>query len=89
MNKELEALELNNTWEVTDFHLQKKSIGCKWVSKTKFNADGTIVRYKAKLVILGCKLTYGVYYLDTFAPIVKLTIVRGLYLQWLLYMSEL
>ncbi|XP_074356728.1 uncharacterized protein LOC141696493 [Apium graveolens] len=78
MNQELAALEMNNTWEVIDFPPSKKSIGCKWVFKTKFNADGTVERHKARLVIMGCKQTYGVDYMDTFAPVAKLTTVRTL-----------
>lgn len=78
MNKELAALEMNNTWEVTELPHSKKSIGCKWIFKTKYNSDGSVERYKARLVILGCKQTYGVDYLDTFSPVAKLTTVRSL-----------
>lgn len=36
MKKELEALETNNTWELSIFPHGKKAIGCKWVYKVKF-----------------------------------------------------
>lgn len=52
MNKELEALASNVTWVVTDLPKGKKAIGCKWVFKVKFTKDGTLERYKARLVLL-------------------------------------
>ncbi|XP_021717462.1 uncharacterized protein LOC110685277, partial [Chenopodium quinoa] len=42
MNKELDALELNKTWEVNNLPSGKSAIGCKWVYKTKLNLDGTL-----------------------------------------------
>ena len=35
MNDELEALELNNTWEITDLPHGKTLIGCKWLHRIK------------------------------------------------------
>lgn len=40
--------------------------------------DGTIDKYKSRLVILGNKQKYGVDYAETFAPVAKLTTVRTL-----------
>lgn len=51
MNAELEALENNNTWSITDLPAGKIAIGCKWVFKTKFHPDGSVERHKARLVI--------------------------------------
>lgn len=78
MNAELHALEANETWEVPTFPPDRKAIGCKWVYKTMFKADGSIEKYKARLVILGYKQTYGIDYVETFAPVAKMTTVRAL-----------
>lgn len=35
------------------FPLDKKAIGCRWVYKVKHISDGTIERFKARLVMKG------------------------------------
>lgn len=50
MANELDAMELNNTWSVVNLPKEKHSIGCKWVYKIKCKYDGSIDRYKARLV---------------------------------------
>ena len=50
MHDEIFALERNHTWVLTDLPQNKNVIGCKWVYKIKHNADGSIERYKARLV---------------------------------------
>lgn len=50
MNKEFEALSSNHTWGLVALPKGKKVICCKWVYKIKLKADGTIERYKARLV---------------------------------------
>ncbi|KAH9705236.1 retrovirus-related pol polyprotein from transposon RE1 [Citrus sinensis] len=76
MYSELQALENNDTWTVASLPPGKRAIGCKWVYRIKYNADGTIERYKARLVILGNKQVEGIDYTETFAPVAKLVIVR-------------
>ncbi|GJW47591.1 retrovirus-related pol polyprotein from transposon TNT 1-94 [Tanacetum coccineum] len=51
MDSELEALEQNKT-TIEKLPPNKKALGCKWVYKIKYKSDGTIERFKARLVIL-------------------------------------
>ncbi|KAG7577896.1 Retrotransposon Copia-like N-terminal [Arabidopsis thaliana x Arabidopsis arenosa] len=75
-NEELHALELNKTWIVESLPPGKNVVGCKWVFTIKYNPDGTVERYKARLVAQGFTQQEGVDYMDTFSPVAKLTSVK-------------
>lgn len=53
MNKELQPINENETLTLTDLVSNKKAIGCKWVYKIKFDNQGNVSRYKARLVAPG------------------------------------
>lgn len=76
MNDELHALQENFTWDIVPRPPGVKPIGCKWVYSVKLNSDGTLNRYKARLVALGNKQEYGVDFDETFAPVAKMTSIR-------------
>lgn len=44
------TLEKNATWDLISLLREKKIVGCRWVFTVKHKADGTIERYKARLV---------------------------------------
>ena len=76
MQDELQALAANNTWQLTPLPPGKKTIGCKWVYKIKYHSDGTVERHKARVVAKGFTQLEGLDFLDTFAPVAKLTTLR-------------
>ena len=53
MDAEISALEANNTCTVTSLPPGKKPNGCKWVYRVKYKLDGSVERYKVRLVAKG------------------------------------
>ena len=76
MQAELQALEENHTWNIVPYPSTVKPIGSKWVFSIKLRSDGSLDRYKDRLVALGNKQEYGVDYEETFVPVAKMTTVR-------------
>ncbi|RVX20446.1 Retrovirus-related Pol polyprotein from transposon RE1 [Vitis vinifera] len=50
---EIDALEKNGTWTITDLPVGKRPVGCKWIFTIKYKADGSVERFKARLVARG------------------------------------
>ena len=76
MQEEYQALQNNHTWDLVLPNEPVKVVGNKWIFKIKYHADGTISRYKARLVVKGFHQTQRVDYTETFSPIVKASTVR-------------
>ena len=77
MQNEMEALQENHTWDIKNLPKNKRAIPCKWVYKMKTNADGSVERYKARLVIKGCSQRKGYDYDQTFSPVAKSGTIRS------------
>ncbi|KAM0043325.1 putative RNA-directed DNA polymerase [Helianthus debilis subsp. tardiflorus] len=78
MQREIKALEENNTWTLAELPKGKRAIDSKWVYKIKYKPNGEIERYKARLVAKGFTQMEGIDFHETFAPVAKLVTVRTL-----------
>ena len=76
MEDEHAALMRNGTWSLVPRPPGQNVIGSRWVFKVKHKADGSVDKFKARLVAQGFTQRYGVDYLDTFSPVVKAATVR-------------
>jgi len=76
MHDEYMALLRNHTWSLTSLPAGAKTVGCKWIFKNKFHADGSFQRHKARIVAKGFHQTTGCDYNETYNPVVKPSTIR-------------
>lgn len=53
------AIEKQKTWRLISLPSGAKTIGVKWVYKTKFNGEGKIDKHMARLIVKGYSQQYG------------------------------
>ncbi|PHT29747.1 hypothetical protein CQW23_30665 [Capsicum baccatum] len=78
VNNEIDSILSNHTWELVDLPPRNKPLGSKWIFKRKMKMDGTIDKYKARLVVKGFKQKEGLDYFDIYSPVIRITSIRRL-----------
>jgi len=77
VEKEVKALQDMGTFTVIDdLPKGRKAVSSELVFQVKRNTDGSIERFKARLVAHGYSQVPGMDFDETFAPVVKLTSIR-------------
>lgn len=76
MKAEYDALVENGTWDLVTLPPGEKVLPCKWVFVTKRRPDGSVDRFKARLVAGGHRQVAGVDYADVYSPVSRYTSFR-------------
>ena len=76
MKDELSSMDKNSVWELVDLPPGHKAIRNKWVLKVKRKVDGSIDKYKARLMAKGFTQQESIDYDETFSPVVRVASIR-------------
>ena len=66
----------NETQTLVDRPTNKKVIRVRWVYRTKLNVDGSINKFKVRLVVKGYSQQHEVDFSDTFASVARYDTIR-------------
>lgn len=66
----------NKAWTLVEMPKDRSTVGCRWVFKVKYNADGKIERYKARLVAKEYSQEAGVDYDEIYSPVARYKSIR-------------
>lgn len=78
MEEEMDSLKENNTWDLVKLPPNSKVVDNKWVFRVKTDENGSVQRFKARLVARGFTQEKGVDFEETFAPVVRYDSIRVL-----------
>ncbi len=76
VQEEIASLQANETWVEEKVPQGTNLVSTKWVFTVKLQVDGTVERFKARLVARGFSQVYGEDYTETFAPTVRMDTLR-------------
>jgi hypothetical protein len=76
MEEEMNSIDTNKTWVLSDLPRGRKCIGTKWVFRTKRDGNNKLERYKCRIVAKGYAQIAGIDFDKTFAPVARIESVR-------------
>ncbi|KAH9114804.1 hypothetical protein AeMF1_008350 [Aphanomyces euteiches] len=62
--------------EATQDEYESLALKCKWLWRIKFDEEGNMTKFKARLVLKGYMQRYGIDYLEIFAPVLRMNTLR-------------
>jgi hypothetical protein len=78
MVEEYDSIVRNDVWEVVPRPVKKSVVTSRWLYKTKYVADGSIEKHKARFMARGFSQIEGVDYDETFTPVARYTSIRSI-----------
>jgi len=93
MDEEMGALTSRGTWKLVSSPTDAVIVGCCWVFTLKYRPDGSVDRYKARLVSKGYTQTSDIDYFEVFLPVARMNSIRILFsivvnLSWPLFQLD-
>ncbi|KAF4134570.1 Reverse transcriptase (RNA-dependent DNA polymerase) [Phytophthora infestans] len=76
MSTETKSFMKNGTFKKVELPGGRSAIKSEWVLKKKSNADGSLNKYKARLVAKNFSQRYDEDYSETFSPVVRCSSLR-------------
>lgn len=94
MRLEIGVFIRTGTWSITILPPEKVAVACKWVYTITHLSNGSIERYKARLVDKGYTQQEGIDFIDIFSPVAKMATVNILLslapkMQWSLHQLDI
>ena len=69
MEDEMKSMKTNGVWDLETIPKGAKTVGCKWVYKTKYDFKGNVERFKTRLMAKGFTQREGIDYNETFSSV--------------------
>ncbi|KAL0400369.1 UNVERIFIED_CONTAM: Retrovirus-related Pol polyprotein from transposon TNT 1-94 [Sesamum radiatum] len=76
MKSGMDSMGSNQVWTLVDPPKGARPVGCKWVYKRKFGADGEVMAFKARLVVKGYTQRPGIDFEETYSPVAMAKSIR-------------
>ena len=79
MHHELRSHQTNGTWTIIPRHQLPNTtnvVGSRWVYAKKYSPDGSLLRYKARLVAQGFSQMHRIDFQDTYSPVARFDSLR-------------
>jgi hypothetical protein len=75
---EIESMFSNKVFKPALLPADRRAIRVRWIYRIKYDKNGVVKQYKARIVALGYQQVYGVDYSETYSPVARLTSLRML-----------
>lgn len=75
MKNELDSIEKNGTWNLTELPPGHRHIRLKWVYKRKRDSTRKVIKHKARLVVKGYVQRQEIDFKKVFAPVSRMETV--------------
>lgn len=76
MQNEFDSLSQNKTRVLVDLPPRTKPINYKWRFRRKLNPDGSIDKYKTRLIAVGFTQKGNVYYFNTPVHVIRISFIH-------------